>query len=166
MDTAMPKYILRPDVKYYGPEAMHLTARFSPADAVFDSSKITRKKLDVSYGPLPEQLIDIYYPEEGEGPFPTVFFVHGGAFLGGDRHSGSAKIISTCLKHGYVLISVEYRLSPTTKFPEFLYDVKTAVRYARANAKELSLDPDRLAMAGDSVEVRELFYEILWDIAG
>jgi acetyl esterase/lipase len=106
--------------------------------------------MDIKYGPLEEQKLDVYYPEEGEGPFPVIFYVHGGGWVIGDKSCGAIKCISHALTKGYVLISVDYRLAPNTKFPENFYDIKTAIRWARANAAEYGFDPDKFAMAGDS----------------
>ncbi len=49
-------------------------------------SGITHKWLDVPYASQsPSQVLDIYLPEEGDGPFPTYIFIHGGAFIVGDK---------------------------------------------------------------------------------
>ena len=49
---------------------------------LFDPSPIKRKYLDVQYGKLPEQKVDVYLPDEGDGPFPLIIFIHGGANTG------------------------------------------------------------------------------------
>ena len=117
---------------------------------VFDPSPIKRKFLDVQYGTLPEQKLDVYLPEEGEGPFPLIIYVHGGGWSMGTKREGALPCIIDAIRYGYAVISVDYRLAPGVKFPEFLFDVKTAVRWARANAKEYRFDPDRFGMVGDS----------------
>lgn len=50
-----------------------------------DRSWIKRKHLDVSYGPLKEEVMDIYLPNEGEGPFPVIVMIHGGGWCDGDK---------------------------------------------------------------------------------
>ena len=117
---------------------------------VFDPSPIRRKYLDVQYGSLPQQLVDVYLPDEGDGPFPLIIYVHGGGWSMGNKREGALPCIIDAIKSGYAVISVDYRLAPGVKFPEFLFDVKTAVRWARANAKEYRFDPDRFGMVGDS----------------
>ncbi len=117
---------------------------------VFDPSPIRRKFLDVQYGTLPEQKVDVYLPDEGDGPFPLIIYVHGGGWSMGTKREGALPCIIDAIKFGYAVISVDYRLAPGVKFPEFLFDVKTAVRWARANAKEYRFDPDRFGMVGDS----------------
>ncbi len=117
---------------------------------VFDPSPIKRKYLDVQYGTLPEQKVDVYLPDEGDGPFPLIIYVHGGGWSMGSKREGALPCIIDAIKYGYAVISVDYRLAPGVKFPEFLFDVKTAVRWARANAAKYRFDPDRFGMVGDS----------------
>ena len=143
------KYVFIPGVNYVTPEDSGALERMiMPGD--FDHSLVSRKKLDVQYGTLEQQKLDVYYPEEGSGPFPVIFYVHGGGWVMGDKHSGAINCIISAVKSGYVVVSVDYRLAPETKFPENFYDIKTAVRWARANAKEYGFDPDKFAMTGDS----------------
>ena len=53
---------------------------------MMDVTGVKRKVLDIAYGSeSPNQKLDIYLPDEGEGPFPTVIWAHGGAFIGGSK---------------------------------------------------------------------------------
>jgi len=116
----------------------------------FNPDTVKRTKLDVQYGILPEQLADIYYPETGDGPWPLIIYVHGGGWNIGSKLEGAFESIIPALDHGYAVISVDYRLAPSVKFPEFMFDVKTAVRWARANAAAYHFNPERFAIMGDS----------------
>ncbi|MCL1835843.1 MAG: alpha/beta hydrolase [Oscillospiraceae bacterium] len=120
------------------------------APVAFDSSDVKNKILNVKYGKLPEHLLDIYLPESGDGPFPLVIYVHGGGWRMGSKTESFMGGIIGLLDHGYAIISVDYRLVPRTTYPEFIFDVKTAVRWARAHASDYGFDPDRFAMVGDS----------------
>ena len=117
---------------------------------VYDPSKLKRKFLDIQYGTLPEQILDVYLPDEGEGPFPLIIYVHGGGWSMGNRREGALDCIIGALKCGYAILTLDYRLVPKVVFPEFLYDVKTAVRWARAHAVQYGFDPARFGMVGDS----------------
>lgn len=117
---------------------------------VYDPSKLKRKFLDIQYGTLPEQILDIYLPDEGEGPFPLIIYVHGGGWSMGNRREGALDCIIGALNCGYAILTLDYRLVPKVVFPEFLYDVKTAVRWARAHAAQYGFDPARFGMVGDS----------------
>ena len=119
------------------------------ADMV-DVSGVSRKWLDVPYSNAPEQMLDIYLPEEGTGPFPTYIFIHGGAFFAGDKQDVQFLLGIEGINRGYAVASVEYRKAPHTKVPEALYDIKTALRFLRANAAKYNLDPEKFAIGGDS----------------
>jgi acetyl esterase/lipase len=92
--------------------------------------------------------VDLARPE-GEGPFPAVICIHGGGFRAGDRQSYDG-LIKKLAKHGYVAITVTYRLAPKYQFPAAIYDVKAAVRWLRANAGKYHVDPDRIGVTGGS----------------
>ena len=116
-----------------------------------DVSPVTRKWLDVPYDDKsPSQVLDIYLPEEGEGPFPAYIFVHGGMFLLGDKQDMQFMLAIDGVNRGYAVISLEYRRALETKAPAALYDVKAALRFLRAHAAEYRLDPERFALGGDS----------------
>lgn len=116
-----------------------------------DVSGITRKWLDVPYASQsPSQVMDIYLPEEGEGPFPTYIFIHGGAFIVGDKQDVQFLLAVDGVNRGYAVVSLEYRRAFESKAPNALYDVKSAIRYLRAHAEEYKLDPQRFALGGDS----------------
>ncbi len=116
----------------------------------FDSSKIKNRFVNINYGPLPEQLLDLYLPDNGSGPYPLIIYVHGGGWSMGTRHFGALDFVSSFLDFGYAVMTVDYRLAPGAVFPEFLFDIKTAVRWARANSAKYSLDAKRFGMIGDS----------------
>lgn len=116
----------------------------------FDTARIRNKHLNVQYGPLPEQLLDVYLPDTVEKPVPVVFYVHGGGWVMGSKTFGGLECIIGAVKHGYAVISVDYRLAPQGSFPDFLFDTKTAVRWARAHAAEYGFDPNHFGIIGDS----------------
>ena len=146
-----PDYEFDPACRYLTAEDLAAARDHMALPIEFDPESVKNKRLGVRYGALEEQLLDLYYPDAGEGPFPLIFYVHGGGWiLGSRRDSAIACILPGALAQGFAVASVDYRLAPRTRFPENLYDVKTAVRWARANAKEYRLDPERFGMAGDS----------------
>src|SRR6187549_2822163 len=92
--------------------------------------------------------LDMARPE-GEGPFPAVICIHGGGFRAGTR-DGYDGLVKKLAKHGYVAVTVTYRLAPKYQFPAAIYDVKAAVRWLRANAAKYHVDPDRIGVTGGS----------------
>lgn len=117
-----------------------------------DVSGIKRKYLDVPYAGTenPDQTMDIFLPEEGDGPFPVLIQFHGGAFIGGHKRDSQCIYLINGLLRGYAVVNVNYRLIGEVIFPYPVYDVKAAVRFLRANAEKYCLDPDRFAVSGDS----------------
>ena len=116
-----------------------------------DVSHIRRKWLDVVYADLsPSQKLDIYLPDEGEGPFPVILYLHGGAFSIGDKRDIYVLNILKSIKRGYALVSVNYRLSGEAIFPAGIQDVKAAIRWVRANCEKYQLDGNRIGVWGCS----------------
>lgn len=117
---------------------------------IFDVNTVTNKYLDIQYGTLPEQKLDLYLPDHAEGPYPVLFDVHGGGWCLGTKREGFLEYLIDAIYSGYAVISPDYRLAPGVKFPENLFDIKTAVRWARAHAEVYGLDPEKFGMIGDS----------------
>jgi acetyl esterase/lipase len=88
-------------------------------------------------------------PPEGDGPFPAVVCIHGGGFRGGDRVTYDA-LCKKLAEHGYVAVTITYRLAPKYPFPAAVYDSKAAVRWLRANAQKYHIDADRIGVMGGS----------------
>ncbi len=129
---------------------------------ILDTDHITRKWLDVDYTPSkphPMRKLDIYLPEEGDGPFPTIIAIHGGAFWGGAKNDMQVAAYMEAIPYGFAVVSVEQRLcnqlpgggyNKEGLFPNAVFDYKAAIRFLRANAAKYKLDPARFATAGGS----------------
>lgn len=108
---------------------------------------------------LPEgrrERLDLYvqYRRDLKVRRPGVLFIHGGGFTGGDKAEyRSASVSADLARSGYVVVSCNYVLGPKDKpgvWPQNIADCRDAVRWMRANADALGLDPDRIAVAGGS----------------
>jgi acetyl esterase/lipase len=116
-----------------------------------DISHIQRKWLDLPYGTISiAQKLDIYIPNEGDGPFPVILHIHGGAFAIGDKRDMYLMSYFLGLKRGYAVVSVNYRLSGEAIFPAGLQDLKASIRWLRANQERYHLDGNRIAACGGS----------------
>jgi len=115
-----------------------------------DVTNIHRKYLDCSYGDDPRQSLDIYLPNEGDGPFPVVFFLHGGAWQHGRKDDIQLVSFIGGVSRGYAVVSIGYRLVPDIRYPENLFDVKAALRWVSKNADAYLLDSSRTALCGAS----------------
>lgn len=91
---------------------------------------------------------DVYVPR-GEGPFPGVLVVHGGAWRMGNRAQlgGVAQLLA---EHGFTAVAISYRLAPQYKFPAQIDDCKAAVRWMRTEAAKWKIDPERIGGFGYS----------------
>lgn len=116
-----------------------------------NTGNIKRKWLNIPYATDSKaQMLDIYIPDEGDGPFPVILSIHGGAFKSGDKADFQVNSMLDGLRRGYAVVSVNYRLSGEAIFPAQIYDIKAAVRWIRANAKLYKLNPIKIAAWGGS----------------
>ena len=89
---------------------------------------------------------------KGQAVTPLAVYIHGGGWDSGTKLAdGYYKTVrSRLLAQGVAVASIDYRLAPKDRFPANILDVTYAVRYLRANAKKLRIDPDRIAAFGTS----------------
>jgi len=97
-----------------------------------------------------ELVLDLYLPAEPiRRPAPVIVFLHGGGWSGGTRTTGP-DFRRFFARDGFAMVSIEYRLTPSITFPANVEDVRTAVRWLKANAAAHALDPDRICLWGTS----------------
>ena len=92
-------------------------------------------------------------PTTLHGPAPAAVYVHGGSWISGNYDTGGFLIntIGPALAaQGFVVVSVDYRLGPKARWPDQIVDVKCAIRYLRANATQLNIDPNEIGAWGQS----------------
>jgi acetyl esterase/lipase len=90
---------------------------------------------------------DHYRPRKVDGPAPVVVLVHGGAWMRGDPSQAAGNALHFA-RRGIATVSIAYRLAPEHRFPAPLDDVRRGLRWVRAHAGELGVDPDRMALLG------------------
>ncbi len=111
---------------------------------------------DLSFlAPSRKEKLDLYLPHgPARSDRPAVVFIHGGGFTGGGKAEyRSASVSADLARAGYVVVSCNYVLGPKTKegvWPQNIADCREAVRWVRGHAKELGVNPDRIAVAGGS----------------
>lgn len=93
-------------------------------------------------------LADVYLPA-GEGPFPAVMMIHGGAWLAGSRWEMYWHA-RTVARAGYAVVSIDYRLAPGSQYPAQIDDCRAAWRWMQERAEDWNLDRDRMAVYGYS----------------
>lgn len=102
---------------------------------------------------LRKHLLDIYRPAAAKGPVPVVIWVHGGGWLGNDKHADIGYMKSTVaavINRGFALASIDYRFSTQATFPAQIQDCNRAVQFLYDNAGKYGLDKARFALMGFS----------------
>jgi acetyl esterase/lipase len=99
--------------------------------------------------------LDVYAPASRSTRHPLVVFIHGGGWTSGHtRHSGAFEnwpaVLASLSARGYVVASVEYRLSGEARFPAAIQDVKAAIRWLRAHAATYGVDETKTVVWGGS----------------
>jgi acetyl esterase/lipase len=92
-------------------------------------------------------------PTTLHGPAPAAVYVHGGSWVSGNYDTGGYLINTigpNLAAQGLVVVSVDYRLGPKAHWPDQIVDVKCAIRYLRANAMQLNIDPNAIGAWGQS----------------
>ena len=102
-------------------------------------------------------LLDIYRPAAGGSgrPHPLVIYVHGGGWRHGDARTTGAfanfpRVLASLAARGYVVASIDYRLTGEARYPAAVRDVSSAIAYLRLHAGEWGIDPTRVVLWGAS----------------
>jgi acetyl esterase/lipase len=133
-----------------------LDDRYPTAKVMFGSDVESHPDLVYSTPPGFRPLrLDLYRQITAGSPRPLVVYVHGGGWQSGHtRHSGAfenwPEVLASLARRGYVVASVEYRLSGEAKFPAAIHDVKNAIRWLRASATKFAIDPRKVVIWGGS----------------
>jgi arylformamidase len=109
---------------------------------------------DLAYGDDPRHRLDVHTAADDETGKPVFVYVHGGGFVRGDKHiPGSPQydlVGAWAVRHGYVGVTMTYRLAPEHTWPSGPQDVAAAVRWLKQNIAGYGGDPDKIVVAGSS----------------
>jgi acetyl esterase/lipase len=94
--------------------------------------------------------LDLYIPRGNSRPLPVVIWTGGSAWMATNGKDMAWLLAEQLNPAGYAVAGVSIRSSSQVKFPGQLYDIKAAIRWLRANAPKYGLDPDHIAIMGDS----------------
>jgi arylformamidase len=100
---------------------------------------------------LEKNKLDIYVPR-GKKDFPVIFFVHGGAWLHGNKNQFGmyGALALSWARHGIGTVSINYRLSPGVKHPDHVKDVARAFAWTRKNIHHYGGRADQIFVCGHS----------------
>jgi acetyl esterase/lipase len=176
-EAAVPKFaaakIERPEEFYYG-KTIQATGTVALARLVMLGEAVQRPQIVVSdpaqikvieslSGPPVVKKTHVYkrvgqlgiradsYRFQDRPKQPVVVYIHGGALINGQREPGGPRLDEACREHGWVKVSLDYRLAPETKLSEIISDIEDAFRWIRQSGPELfQADPERIAVYGES----------------
>lgn len=108
-----------------------------------------RRTDGLAYGADPRQRLDVYQPAASAAGAPLVVFFYGGSWSSGER--GDYRFVGEALaSRGIVTVVADYRLSPAFRYPAFVQDSASAVRWAFDHAAEFGADARRIFVMGHS----------------
>ncbi len=96
-----------------------------------------------------ELKLDMARPRDGNGLFPALLVIHGGAWRAGNK-ADLRPLLLECAQRGYVAVSPQYRFCPKDVFPAQVHDVKAVVRWLRTNAAKYKVDGEHIGAVGFS----------------
>lgn len=150
------------EVSYVNPELRPVARAILRAEA----ARPAGSPRPVRPAPLPPGVVEQQVPGTPERPPVPVFvinaksvaaaprgailFIHGGGFVAGDARDNLRALAGLAARLDCVIVSVQYRLAPQTPFPGALEDNDAALRWLRAHAPSLGVDPARLVVMGES----------------
>lgn len=103
----------------------------------------------VPYGAANRQVLDIYAPRAGTGPWPVLYFIYGGSWADGDRRY--YEFVGRALAAaGFVVVIIDYRLVPEVEYPAFLEDSAAGLAWTVEHIAAHGGDPGRIALMGHS----------------
>ena len=114
--------------------------------AAVDVARVRDVLVPGAAGLLPAR---VYHPDPGRH-LPLVVYLHGGGWVLGSVRAADRPCRRLAQQSGCVVVSLEYRRAPETKFPGPLEDCLSAVAWLRQHAAEVGADPGRLVLVGDS----------------
>ncbi|MFB6117149.1 alpha/beta hydrolase [Halosegnis sp.] len=117
-------------------------------DQSFLPDEVSMQNLTIP-GPKSEIPVRVYRPD-GDSPFPALVYFHGGGWVVGGLNEYDDICAKLAARAGRVVVSVDYRMAPEHPFPAAVEDSYTAAEWVADHTDLLDVDPDRIAVGGDS----------------
>ena len=136
-------------------DAQETTSRRLPTIALTQASGPGPTHADLDYAPADPpgshgHKLDLYVPHDTAATLPVVIWTGGSAWRADTGKRSAGGVAAHLVPAGYAVAGVSIRSSAQVTFPGQLHDIKAAIRWLRAHAREYSFDPTRIAVMGDS----------------
>ena len=113
-----------------------------------------RIERDLKYGPAERNRLDIFMPQNVTSGRPVLIFVHGGAFIGGNKRMPNSpfydNVMMWAVKNGFIGVNITYRLAPGSPWPAGAEDIASAIRWVSDEIGERGGDASRIYLMGHS----------------
>jgi len=121
-----------------------------PPDDLSFSDQVTVTN-DISYGDAKDEVLDLYLPKEKDSPSPLIIWVHGGAFVGGDKRDVTY-FAQALAYHGYAVAAINYTRAPEAQYPTPVLQTGEAYTFLTEtyDAVAANIDTTQVFFAGDS----------------
>ena len=110
---------------------------------------VTNRQVPGPAGAPDVQLV-IYTPKNFSSPLPAFYWLHGGGYVMGTAEAAGPVLKEIVSKIGCIAVAVDYRVAPETPHPGPVEDAYAGLKWLYANATDLQLDPERIAIGGGS----------------
>jgi arylformamidase len=108
-----------------------------------------RNRLDIAYGPHPDERLDLFFPAQARTPSPVHLFVHGGYWRAFSKEDYSF-IADAVTGRGAIAAIMDYSLMPAARMDRLVDQVRRAARWLRANAADFGGDGKAFSASGHS----------------
>src|SRR5690348_8928306 len=110
---------------------------------------------EIKYGPADRHLLDVFSPEATTSARPVLIFIHGGAFVGGNKRTSPTSpfydnVMLWAVHNGFVGVNATYRLAPQSAYPAGAEDIAAIVALVAGKISERGGDPARIYLMGHS----------------
>ena len=109
---------------------------------------------EVKYGPADRHLLDVFTPETASPARPVLIFIHGGAFIAGNKRAPGSpfydNVMLWAVSNGFVGVNATYRLAPQSPYPAGAEDLAAVVAWVAGKIGERGGDPARIYLMGHS----------------
>jgi acetyl esterase/lipase len=147
--------IIKTTLRFIGMLAISAASAQTPdfIKTTFPIGTIFHQNIPYANDTLKKHLLDVYLPANATSSTPLVIWVHGGAWMHGDKYADMSYMKNTIrafIEKGYALASIDYRQSTTSIFPAQIQDCVQAIEFLHNNAAKYKLDKNKFALIGFS----------------